>query len=147
PWRRREGRLEVFWVRRSEAVPFMPGWHAFPGGGVGRGDADLPVRGEPRPFAGADAGAPPPRSHSPIPAGSRLEGEEVGPDLAPGVAAAALRELWEETGLLLVAPAGDPQDAHAPNDATVSAAAPTLPRDAGTPALTTALREHGLALD
>ncbi|MDX1631319.1 MAG: hypothetical protein R3234_05635, partial [Thermoanaerobaculia bacterium] len=29
PWRRQDDELEVFWVRRSRDVPFMPGWHAF----------------------------------------------------------------------------------------------------------------------
>src|SRR6185369_8559404 len=115
PWRRRDGRVEVFWVRRSEAVPFMPGWHAFPGGGLARGDADLPVHGEPRrSFANEQAREPAQRSQ--IPAGSRVEGEEVGPDLVAGVAAAALRELWEETGLLLVAPAMDPGDGRLPGE-------------------------------
>ena len=98
PWRRCNGRVEVFWVRRSEAVPFMPGWHAFPGGAVARGDAELPIRGSD-------------------------EGD-------PGVAAAALRELWEETGLLLTKPT-----------------LVNLPRDAGTASLAAALRDRGLALD
>jgi glyoxylase-like metal-dependent hydrolase (beta-lactamase superfamily II)/8-oxo-dGTP pyrophosphatase MutT (NUDIX family) len=146
PWRRRHGRIEAFWVRRSEAVPFMPGWHAFPGGGLARGDADLPVRGEPRrSFAEASAGERPSQTH--IPAGSRVEGEELGPDLVPGVAAAALRELWEETGLLLVAPAGDSPDGRAAGDPTARSAALALPRDAGTAALAAALRDRGLALD
>lgn len=128
PWRRRDGRLEVFWVRRSEAVPFMPGWHAFPGGAVMRGDAELPVHGEPHELL-----AP-----SRIPAGSRLEGEAAGPDLAPGVVAAALRELWEETGVLPVMPT------------TAAEASPTtldLPRDLDAAALAAALRDRGVALD
>jgi glyoxylase-like metal-dependent hydrolase (beta-lactamase superfamily II)/8-oxo-dGTP pyrophosphatase MutT (NUDIX family) len=70
PWRRRGGRVEVFWVRRAETVPFMPGWHAFPGGAVAEGDAELPVAG--------------------------LAGRE---GMEPAVVAAALRELFEETGL------------------------------------------------
>ncbi|HEV8239881.1 MAG TPA: MBL fold metallo-hydrolase [Thermoanaerobaculia bacterium] len=150
PWRRRNGRIEVFWVRRSEAVPFMPGWHAFPGGGLARSDAELPVHGEPRhSFAGDTAKS----VRSPIPVGSRVEGEEVDPDLVPGVVAAALRELWEETGLLLVTAAAvlddgaDPEDGVAPGAPVAGTAASALPRDAGTAALAAALRERGLALD
>ncbi len=78
PWRRRPeqgGGLEVFWVRRSPALAFMGGWHAFPGGGLARGDAALPTDGPPRGLPAND-------------------------DL-PGLAACALRELFEETGLLV----------------------------------------------
>lgn len=34
--------LEVYWVRRSDAVAFMPGFYAFVGGTVDAADADLP---------------------------------------------------------------------------------------------------------
>ena len=37
--------LETFWVRRSEAVSFMPGFHAFPGGKVNPEDLELPLEG------------------------------------------------------------------------------------------------------
>src|SRR6059036_2756441 len=37
--------LEVFWVRRSEQVSFMPGFHAFVGGVVGPADSTLPIEG------------------------------------------------------------------------------------------------------
>ncbi len=37
--------LETFWVRRGDAVPFMPGFHAFLGGKVDAVDAELEVRG------------------------------------------------------------------------------------------------------
>ena len=51
-WRRLEGGgagdFEVFWVKRSEQLAFMGGWHAFPGGGMSRSDAGLPVSGEPQ---------------------------------------------------------------------------------------------------
>jgi glyoxylase-like metal-dependent hydrolase (beta-lactamase superfamily II)/8-oxo-dGTP pyrophosphatase MutT (NUDIX family) len=37
--------LEVFWVRRSDAVQFQPGFMAFPGGKVDAADAEFPVPG------------------------------------------------------------------------------------------------------
>jgi glyoxylase-like metal-dependent hydrolase (beta-lactamase superfamily II)/8-oxo-dGTP pyrophosphatase MutT (NUDIX family) len=37
--------LEVFWVRRGDAVPSQPGFMAFPGGKVDAADAEFPVAG------------------------------------------------------------------------------------------------------
>lgn len=37
--------LETFWVRRSDAVSYMPGFRAFVGGTVDPEDADLPIDG------------------------------------------------------------------------------------------------------
>ena len=34
---------EVYWVRRSDAVPFQPGFRAFPGGKVDAADGTFPV--------------------------------------------------------------------------------------------------------
>lgn len=83
--------LEVFWLRRAAALPFMGGWRAFPGGGLERGDAALPVSGTPA--------HPQPGGRTPgLPDLATLSGD---PDLAPGLAAAALRELYEETGVLI----------------------------------------------
>ena len=43
-FRRQTGEdLELFWLQRGEVLPFMGGWHAFPGGGLERGDVDLPA--------------------------------------------------------------------------------------------------------
>jgi len=89
-WRRRGGALEVFWLRRGRALPFMGGWQAFPGGGVERGDAAVALEGEPfHPRPG--------RATSPSP--EILEPTDA--DFAPGVVAAALRELDEEVGIRL----------------------------------------------
>lgn len=105
-WRRREGGgpddVEVYWVKRSEALAFMGGWHAFPGGGLSRSDAALPVSGEPQ--TASDA---PPASGIPD---SLRELDEPSPDLLPGLAACALRELFEETGILLSTPAVNPEE-------------------------------------
>ena len=69
-FRRTPSGPEVFWVRRSEAVPFMGGFHAFPGGAVDKADAGVPVR-------------------------SASLGDEPRSALA-----AAIRECFEETGVL-----------------------------------------------
>ncbi len=91
-WRRHPDRLEVYWIERGRTIPFMGGWHAFPGGAIERTDADLPVTGRP---------------HHPTPEGvTRPAPDAVGPlapDLAPGVVAGALREFEEEVGLRLTA--------------------------------------------
>ena len=42
--------LEVFWVRRSDAVPFQPGFMAFPGGKVDAADLEFDVPGVPDDF-------------------------------------------------------------------------------------------------
>jgi glyoxylase-like metal-dependent hydrolase (beta-lactamase superfamily II)/8-oxo-dGTP pyrophosphatase MutT (NUDIX family) len=42
--------LEVYWVRRSEAVPFQPGFMAFPGGKVDAADAGFAVPSVPDDF-------------------------------------------------------------------------------------------------
>ena len=94
PWRRdAAGEVEVFWLRRGRTLPFMGGWHAFPGGGLDRADAALPVHGTPHGIR--------PGQRTPNEPGA--EPLLLEPDLPPGLAACALRELWEETGLLLAA--------------------------------------------
>jgi ribonuclease/clavin/mitogillin len=105
-WRHLEGGgpddVEVYWVKRAETLAFMGGWHAFPGGGLSRSDAALPASGEPQ--LASDA---PPAAGLPD---SLRDLDEPSPDLLPGVAACALRELFEETGILLSTPAVDPED-------------------------------------
>jgi glyoxylase-like metal-dependent hydrolase (beta-lactamase superfamily II)/8-oxo-dGTP pyrophosphatase MutT (NUDIX family) len=92
PWRRgRSGAVEVYWVRRSPQLRFMGGWHAFPGGGLSRADAAIDVAEAPRGASAATFTAAEPCG---------ADAPEA-PDLVPGLAACALRELFEETGLLL----------------------------------------------
>ena len=87
PWRRGPAdRIEVYGVRRSPTLRFMGGFHAFPGGGLSRSDAAIPVSGHP---AGSDG-----FSRSPA---ETVSGEALPPDLVPGLLAAVLRELFEET--------------------------------------------------
>jgi endoribonuclease LACTB2 len=105
-WRRVAGGgphdVEVYWVKRAEALAFMGGWHAFPGGGLSKSDAGLPVSGAPQLASDAPPAAGLPESLRDL--------DEPSPDLLPGLAACALRELFEETGLLLSSPAVDPED-------------------------------------
>ena len=117
PWRRGAGGIEVYWVKRGEALAFMGGWHAFPGGALSRSDAEVPVL--------------PPAA----PVGVQVEQEA--PDLVPGILACAIRELFEETGILLARPA-------AGNAAALAAARAQL---LGGRPFTAVLAELGLVAD
>jgi glyoxylase-like metal-dependent hydrolase (beta-lactamase superfamily II)/8-oxo-dGTP pyrophosphatase MutT (NUDIX family) len=44
---------EVFWVKRSDKLAFLGGFHAFPGGQIDAGDAEVPVRNAPNPETAA----------------------------------------------------------------------------------------------
>lgn len=44
-FRRTEGGVEVFWVKREKKLAFAGGFYAFPGGKLDVGDAEVPVRG------------------------------------------------------------------------------------------------------
>ena len=86
-----EGPLEVFMLRRVSSMAFAPSMHVFPGGGVDRRDAEDEL-----PWAG--------------PAVEEWA-EVFGTDEASArmLVAAAIREIFEETGVLLAAhPDGRP---------------------------------------
>jgi endoribonuclease LACTB2 len=72
----------------------MPGWHAFPGGALHRVDAGVELTGRAQGFSPGNSGL-----SSMLP-GVRLEGDELASDPAPGILCCALRELFEETGVL-----------------------------------------------
>ena len=97
----------VLMGQRGAKAAFMPNKFVFPGGAVDAGDAYIPL------------------AH-PLPAlcAQRLT-EDCKGDLAHALAAAAIRELWEETGLLLGAP-GEWQD-EVPHDWKSFAARGFLP--------------------
>ena len=81
PWRRRaDGEIEVYWVRRAEALRFMGGWYSFPGGGVSRRDAEISVRFD------------------------NLHASEGGDPQAARLLVCAARELFEEIGILTASP-------------------------------------------
>src|ERR1700676_1424754 len=119
--------IEVFWVKRGEALPFMGGWHAFPGGGLSRSDAEIAVI----PPAALAEPAPPGRPQS-----------AAADDLPPGILACAIRELFEETGILLARPAAGMEAA--PDPAQVAEARRAL---LGGRSFAAALRDLGCAAD
>ena len=90
-----EGPLEVFMLRRASSMAFAPSMHVFPGGGVERRDAEDEL-----PWAG--------------PAVEEWA-EVFGTDEASArmLVAAAIREIFEETGVLLASPAsGEAETPH-----------------------------------
>jgi ribonuclease/clavin/mitogillin len=121
PWRRAAaGGIEVYWVKRGEALPFMGGWHAFPGGGLSRADAAIPVI-PPASIAAVVTAATPDATTA------AAESE----NLVPGILVCAVRELFEETGILLGRPApaaGGPEEAGAAGETGAARAMPDAPR-------------------
>lgn len=76
----------VLMGQRGAGAAFMPNKFVFPGGAVDRSDAAVPLA-------------------TPLPDMCRTRlCSDCLPDLADALAAAAIRELWEETGLILGAP-------------------------------------------
>ncbi|SOB90982.1 8-oxo-dGTP pyrophosphatase MutT (NUDIX family) [Rhodobacter sp. JA431] len=71
---------------RGAGAAFMPSKYVFPGGALDAGDGDIALA------------APLPETCA-----KRLA-QETEADLGPALAVAAIRELWEETGLILGAP-------------------------------------------
>lgn len=88
-----EGPLEVFMLRRASSMAFAPSMHVFPGGGVDRRDVEDEL-----PWAGPS---------------SEAWAERMGTDEASArmLVAAAIREIFEETGVLLASPAEEEGDA------------------------------------
>lgn len=80
----------VLMGQRGARAAFMPMKFVFPGGAVDADDARVP-------FAGP----------LPEPCATRLA-EDAPPDIAPALMAAAIRELWEETGQILGRPGAWP---------------------------------------
>ncbi|KRE39538.1 hypothetical protein ASG73_04310 [Janibacter sp. Soil728] len=84
-----EGPLEVFMLRRVSSMAFAPSMHVFPGGGVDRRDAEDEL-----PWAG--------------PAVEEwAETMDTDDASARMLVAAAVREIFEETGVLLASPVSD----------------------------------------
>lgn len=79
--RNRRDDPSVLMGQRGAGAAFMPGKFVFPGGAVDQGDTAI------------DVGA------LPDPCGARLAEDSLVPP--PALAAAAIRELWEETGQIL----------------------------------------------
>ena len=75
---------------RGANAAFMPDRFVFPGGALDAGDRDVPLAGE-----------------LSQPCLNRLSEDCVG-DIGPALAAAAIRELWEEAGLILGQPGAWP---------------------------------------
>jgi len=121
--------VEVFLLRRTRALEFAPGACVFPGGSVDERDAD--------PAAIAETGWVGP---SPADLGDLLG---ISPDRARALVCAAVRETFEESGVLLAGPSPAEVWAEADSAAVIQDRHALL---AGSVALGELLRRRGLML-
>ena len=91
--RRDQADPRVLMGQRGKGAAFMPSKFVFPGGGVDREDRDIPAA---RPLPGPTVKR----------LRQRVDDPDLAPTLAEALAMAAVRELWEETGLALGHPTG-----------------------------------------
>ncbi len=99
---------KVLMGQRGAKAAFMPDRFVFPGGAMDPGDQDIPLA-------------------TPLSDLCRARIDELSaPGLGPGLAAAAVREVWEETGLILGEPGAWPAH-HVPDDWHSFSAAGYLP--------------------
>ncbi|QGN59515.1 NUDIX hydrolase [Nostocoides sp. HKS02] len=117
--------VEVFMLRRVATMAFAPRMMVFPGGGVDARDADTSL-----PWAGP----------SPADWASRLE---VAESTARELVAAAVREVFEESGVLLAGPTADKVIADVSGDHWQEQRRRLLAREAS---LSEVLTEHELVL-
>ncbi len=78
--RDRDTAPKVLMGQRGARAAFMPNKFVFPGGAVDRSDFSVPLQGRLKPAC------------------EKCLAVDTDPDLIPALAAAAIRELWEETG-------------------------------------------------
>ena len=104
--------IEAFLLRRTAELEFAPGAYVFPGGSVDARDADPGVG-----WAGP----------APADFAARLD---VPPDRARGLVCAAVRETFEESGVLLAGPSADElvRDSAAPASSACRSAPRRWPR-------------------
>jgi len=116
--------IEVLMLRRTAAMRFAPGAYVFPGGSVDEADADPGIAW-----------------HGPDPAeiGARLG---ASPELARALVCAAVRETFEESGVLLASEPGGPLPV--PSGSSWEADRNAL--TAGSLTLAELLSRHGLAV-
>jgi 8-oxo-dGTP pyrophosphatase MutT (NUDIX family) len=117
--------IEVYLMRRQSSMAFAAGMYVFPGGGLSASDVERDV-----PWVGP---------------GADVWGERFGcaPDLARGLVVAAVRETFEETGILLAGPDADTVVSDTGGDDMQAA---RLALDAGEIAFADFLAERGLVL-
>jgi len=117
--------IEAYLMRRQTSMAFAAGMYVFPGGGLMASDIELDV-----PWSGPDAAE----------WGRRFR---CAPDLARGLVVAAVRETFEETGILLAGPDADTVVSDTSGD-DMQAARDAL--EEGELAFADFLTDHGLVL-
>jgi 8-oxo-dGTP pyrophosphatase MutT (NUDIX family) len=110
------GGPSILMGQRGAGAAFMPNKYVFPGGAVDPGDAGVPL-----------ASALGPRCLARLDAAAR-------PGIGAALAAAAIRELWEETGLALGVPGAWPGAPSGARPAGVPSGVASGARPAGVPA-------------